>query len=59
MYVTIKQCNKILELYIKESIGLLNLINEETDDTKKEEIKNKLILLNTIIESITKYNNTL
>jgi hypothetical protein len=59
MYMTIKQCNKILELYIKESIGLLNLINEETDDTKKEEIKNKLILLNTIIESITKYNNTL
>lgn len=57
--MTIKQCNKILELYIKESIGLLNLINEETDDTKKEEIKNKLILLNTIIESITKYNNTL
>jgi len=54
--MTIKQCNKILKLYIKEAIGLLNVINEETD---KEDIENKLILLNSMVDSIIKYRNTL
>ena len=57
--MTIKQCNKILKLYIKEAIGLLNIINEETYDEKKEDIKNQLILLNNMVDSITKYKNTL
>jgi hypothetical protein len=65
MYLTKEECTEILQVFIKESIGLLNEYNDlskvynhndfNPNENAMNEIKNKLEDLNNIIKSIKDY----